>query len=317
MRKLIFVVMGLLAAGIVSAGQDNTIRLMPAWTPQSQFAGYYAAQELGFYAEEGLSVQIVHQGRNSAVSNLDELQAGAVDIAVASPIMALACSSEGSRVVNVLQLAQVSSLAIVCREPVKSIADLEGKKIGRWKHGYGDAIEIFIKKNGVSASWITFLGGVNLFIAGAVDATTCMTYNEYYTIKESIGNIPPQNVLRLSEYGYELPEDGLYVKEAYLAAHKAEIDAFCEATKRGWLWCMEHKKEAVEFVMQYAAMEGIRTNRLHQENMLDEFLRSLVNPRSGKVDFQHLDKEVYDSCVEGMLENNFISENISYGEFCR
>ena len=32
----------------------------PQWTAQAQFAGYYVAQEKGFYREAGLQVQIVH-----------------------------------------------------------------------------------------------------------------------------------------------------------------------------------------------------------------------------------------------------------------
>ncbi|MBR1539109.1 MAG: ABC transporter substrate-binding protein, partial [Bacteroidales bacterium] len=32
----------------------------PQWTAQAQFAGYYVALELGFYAEEGLDVKIEH-----------------------------------------------------------------------------------------------------------------------------------------------------------------------------------------------------------------------------------------------------------------
>ncbi len=39
---------------------ENTIVFTPQWTAQAQFAGYYAALELGFYKEEGLDVVIEH-----------------------------------------------------------------------------------------------------------------------------------------------------------------------------------------------------------------------------------------------------------------
>lgn len=38
----------------------QSINLTPKWTAQAQFAGYYVADKLGFYKEEGLDVHVVH-----------------------------------------------------------------------------------------------------------------------------------------------------------------------------------------------------------------------------------------------------------------
>ncbi len=37
----------------------QSINLTPKWTAQAQFAGYYVADKLGFYKEEGLDVHVV------------------------------------------------------------------------------------------------------------------------------------------------------------------------------------------------------------------------------------------------------------------
>mgnify|MGYP002225867349 CR=1 FL=1 len=36
----------------------QSINLTPKWTAQAQFAGYYVADKLGFYKEEGLDVHV-------------------------------------------------------------------------------------------------------------------------------------------------------------------------------------------------------------------------------------------------------------------
>ncbi|MAN71195.1 MAG: nitrate ABC transporter substrate-binding protein, partial [Rhodobacteraceae bacterium] len=46
----------MLVASIASASDDVTIQLK--WVTQTQFAGYYVAQDKGFYKEEGLNVTI-------------------------------------------------------------------------------------------------------------------------------------------------------------------------------------------------------------------------------------------------------------------
>ena len=48
----------LLIGALVAAADDNmtAVRIQLQWVPQAQFAGYYVAQELGFYEAVGLDV---------------------------------------------------------------------------------------------------------------------------------------------------------------------------------------------------------------------------------------------------------------------
>jgi NitT/TauT family transport system substrate-binding protein len=65
MRKLIrWIIVAVVAicssVAQTATAQDGTIVFTPQWTPQAQFAGYYVAQELGFYRDAGLNVTIEH-----------------------------------------------------------------------------------------------------------------------------------------------------------------------------------------------------------------------------------------------------------------
>src|SRR5687767_12619668 len=44
------------------APTEATVRLQLQWEPQAQFAGYFAADREGYYAEEGLTVEFVRGG---------------------------------------------------------------------------------------------------------------------------------------------------------------------------------------------------------------------------------------------------------------
>src|SRR6185436_1890474 len=44
------------------AAEAANVRLQLQWTPQAQFAGYFAADKQGYFAEEGLEVEIVDGG---------------------------------------------------------------------------------------------------------------------------------------------------------------------------------------------------------------------------------------------------------------
>ena len=89
MKKFITVVMGLLLAlrhlQMLTATNDVTIQLK--WVTQSQFAGYYVAQDMGYYEEEGLNVTITPGGPDLAPMTV--LASGNADVVLTDAI----CSS--------------------------------------------------------------------------------------------------------------------------------------------------------------------------------------------------------------------------------
>ena len=67
-----------LTASMASAADDVTIQLK--WVTQTQFAGYYVAQDKGFYKEEGLNVTIKAGGPD--IGPMSVLAGGGADVAV-------------------------------------------------------------------------------------------------------------------------------------------------------------------------------------------------------------------------------------------
>ncbi len=67
-----------MVAGPTLAAEKLILQLR--WVPQSQFAGYYAAQDRGFYAEEGLDVEIRAGGPK--IDPADIAAAGQADVIV-------------------------------------------------------------------------------------------------------------------------------------------------------------------------------------------------------------------------------------------
>ena len=49
-------------APATTAPEAASVRLQLQWTPQAQFAGYFAADSQGFYEAEGLTVEMVDGG---------------------------------------------------------------------------------------------------------------------------------------------------------------------------------------------------------------------------------------------------------------
>ena len=102
MKKVVSFIVGAIVAlnaSIVSAADDVTIQLK--WVTQTQFAGYYVAQDKGFYEAEGLNVTINPGGPD--IGPMSVLAGGGADVAVDWMPSALAAREKGFANVNIAQ----------------------------------------------------------------------------------------------------------------------------------------------------------------------------------------------------------------------
>lgn len=90
---------GLGAAPVFADGHANTVTLQLQWVTQAQFAGYYVAEEKGFYDEEGLDVTILAGGPDIAPPQV--LAGGGADAMLNWMPSALAAREKGLPVVNI------------------------------------------------------------------------------------------------------------------------------------------------------------------------------------------------------------------------
>ena len=290
---------------------------VPQWTPQAQFSGFYVAQEKGFYAEEGLDVEIRHIGTNSSENPMDLLLGGEAQIVGQQLIQSIIARADGRKILNVMSITQESGLCCVSRNPISEPKELDSLKVGRWKVGYADFCDMLETYSGITVNWVPFLNGINLYIYGAVDATLCYTFSELISLNLAIGDIPDDHIIRFSEFGYDCPEDGLYVTEDYYSNNKESVDKFVRASIKGWEYAREHKGEALEISWKYVQEGNITTNREHQRRMLEEYLRLQMNKNTGFADFAPVTEELFDKIVGALLETGYITNKVEYNELVR
>lgn len=290
---------------------------VPQWTPQAQFSGFYVAQEKGFYAEEGLDVEIRHIGTNSSENPMDLLLGGEAQIVGQQLIQSIIARADGRKILNVMSITQESGLCCVSRNPISDPKELDSLKVGRWKVGYADFCDMLETYSGITVNWVPFLNGINLYIYGAVDATLCYTFSELISLDLAIGDIPDDHIIRFSEFGYDCPEDGLYVTEDYYSNNKESVDKFVRASIKGWEYAREHKEEALEISWKYVQEGNITTNREHQRRMLEEYLRLQKNKNTGFADFAPVTEELFDKIVGALLETGYITKKVEYNELVR
>lgn len=311
MRQYIFFLLLILL--YVPTIQGQRITITPKWTAQAQFTGYYVADKMGFYKEEGLDVRIIHPAISE--SSFSVLQNGKSQVAVMNLSFALTARASSAKIINIMQTSQENSLMLVSRHPLNDIASLKQKDIAVWNHLSQNLLDRISARYQLNCKWIRFNSGVNLFLAGAVDICLVGSYNEYLQLAEYGLRPDDTYLLHFSDYGYDLPEDGLYVTDEFYQAHPDIIPKLVRASIRGWEWANEHKEKALDIVMDIVHENNIGTNRYHQRKMMEEILRLQVDKSCNKRTYL-LSPEDFESASDILL-NGQERENIHYTDFVK
>ena len=287
------------------------ITFTPQWTPQSQFAGYYAALDLGYYAQAGIDVNITHPTKTYTSFNM--LLDGSSDIITSELVQAVVATDNDIRLVNLLQTTQHSTLVLLAREKgIRRISQLAGCRIGIWQAGFSEIPQMLDEEQKLGIEWIKFINPLNLYISGAIDATLAKSYSEQVLFHMS--GITPGSVLKFSERGFDYPEDGLYVSEAFYKKNPELCRKFAEASRKGWEWVRNNRKEALDIVMKYVKAENIPTNIYNQKIMLDTVLDAQEDEK-GQAPSYTLSKEALDNLNKRLLGHGYISEPVEYKRF--
>ena len=294
----------------ISGIQAQKIVFTPQWTAQAQFAGYYVAQEKGFYREAGVEVEIVHPSvTQSAMTRMFNKTSQATTLQLCQ---AMELADSGTELVNILQTSMNNAMVIVSargKDPLKQ----KGERVGIWSVGFGQLAICMSIKEGLDYDWVRFSTNVNLFVSGALDATLAMSYNEYYQLLQAGMQLTDENVYRFCDHGYNVQEDGLYVTLDYYRKHKDQARRFAKASRRGWEWAVEHPEETLDIVMKYVKSNRVATNRIMQRLMLKEVLRLQIDRESKKREFR-LRPDMVKRASYLMAENGMLQREVKYEE---
>ncbi len=116
-------------SAVVSAA-TTALTIGLTYVPDIQFAPMYVAKEKGYFAEEGLDVELRHHGAQEAL--LGALEAGDEDIVFAGGDEMMQGRSEGIDVVDWATMYQQYPVTLIVPEDsdIRTAADIKGRKVG-------------------------------------------------------------------------------------------------------------------------------------------------------------------------------------------
>jgi NitT/TauT family transport system substrate-binding protein len=266
-------------AAMISSVADatDTLRVRLDWTPWGDQVPFHLAVKKGWYAKQGLDVQL--EDGNGSVSTVQIVGNGAYDLGHASLATMAIARSKGLRVKAVAGFIRQNDIGLMIGKDtgVNSPKDLKGKKLtftaGSLETPFLDR---FIAAGGLTRNdlELTNVDAANkgtLYMSGRVDGA----FSSAPFMQPIFDRQRPTVTIKFSDYGLEFPSFGLFATEATIAAKRDQIRKFASVTAGAWQYILNgHEAEGVQ-----AIMEARPQAKLDAQVLLDQIkiLRGLVS----------------------------------------
>ncbi|WP_338886088.1 ABC transporter substrate-binding protein [Rhodococcus sovatensis] len=266
------------------ADGNATVKLQLQWFKQGQFAGYLAALDQGFYADQGLNVEILDGGTDIVPQTV--LAQGQADYAIAWVPKALASREAGAGITDVAQIFQRSGTlqASFATENITGAVDLRGKTVGNW--GYGNEFELFagMTEAGLNpSSDVTLVQqqfDMNGLLSGDIAAAQAMSYNEYAQLLETVNPATGQlytaadfTTIDWNDEGVAMLQDAIWANTEKLSddAYREQTVKFIAASLQGWSFCRDNVEQCRDITVAAGSTLGA-SHQLWQVNEVNKLI---------------------------------------------
>jgi NitT/TauT family transport system substrate-binding protein len=281
MASVILVVLGALGA-TARAEEAVTVRLK--WFNQAQFAGFYVAQESGYYRSAGLAVNIQPGGPDFPAVQM--ITGGNEQFGVTGADQILIARSKGVPVValGVIYRRNPFVLFSLAKSGIKVPADFIGKKVGLKIGGNEELIyRAVLAKAKVDKSQLTEIPvkfDITPLLTGTIDVWPGYLINEVLAAKEKSFGV---NIINPSDYGIDLYADTLFTTEAMIKEKPDVVRRFVAATLKGWDSAIAMPEEAAKITVK----SGDKLTYDHELAMMNASV-PLLKPDNKPIGFMDL-----------------------------
>ena len=246
------VILLILSALCAAAHANESVTVRLKWFNQAQFAGFYLAQEKGYYKAAGLDVNIQPGGPDFPAVQM--VTGGNEQFGVTGADQILIARSKGVPVVAVAVIYRRNPFVLfsLAKSGIKTPADYIGKKVGMKIGGNEELIYRAVLANArIDKSKLTEIPvkfDMTPLLTGTVDVWPGYLINEVLAAEEKGFAV---NIVYPSEYGIDLYADTVFTTEKMLKEKPDVVRSFVGATLKGWNTAIAAPEEAANITVRY------------------------------------------------------------------
>jgi ABC-type nitrate/sulfonate/bicarbonate transport system substrate-binding protein len=224
------------AASSGAPGGSGTIALQLSWIKNIEFAGEYFATQNGYYKKAGFDAVTLLAGGGSTTAE-EIVISGKALVGLSAPIGTAPAVLKGAPLKIIASTYQKNPFCLMSLQsgkPIRTVADLKGKRLGVQTGTNQTILDGFLKANNISKSEVTIVTtGFDIapLVSGKYDAHMSYTTNEPI-LAAAEGHKPV--LLVFADNGLPFVAETYTVLQQTIDTKRELLKAFLKAEIQGW-----------------------------------------------------------------------------------
>ncbi|MBL8103207.1 MAG: ABC transporter substrate-binding protein [Anaerolineales bacterium] len=237
---------------------NDKVNVQLSWFPSVEYAGFYAAIDQGYYADENIDVTLT--SGDPTIDVLNEVDSGNAQFGISTGDSLIIARAKQQNFLAVATIFRKSPLVVFSlqEEGIEKPSDLNGKKVGvispdlstTWDVQFLALLQSMgIDRNNLNFSTIEDYHGANELTSGNLDAMSGMFATNEPVMANMEGN--ELNLIYYQDYGVNVYANTLFVSEELAQSNPDLISRFVKATLRGYQFAIENPEAIAVLALNY------------------------------------------------------------------
>ncbi|MGE5629158.1 MAG: ABC transporter substrate-binding protein [Solirubrobacterales bacterium] len=312
---------GVLAAGIFTGCSSNKtakqtelkkVTVILDWVPNTNHTGLYVAKDKGYYAEEGLDVNII-QPSEGGTASLIAAGKGDFGVSYQEEVTMARTASEPLPVKAIAAIIQhnTSGFASPASKNIKTPKDFEGKTYGGWGSPSENAIlKAVMEKDGgdFSKLKIVDVGSEDFFAATKKNVDFEWIFEGWAGVQAKIQNESLNYIeLRKLNPAFDYYTPVIIASDSALQKDPELAKKFLKATTKGYEYAMTNPEDAANILVKNAPETDPKLALESQKYLADKYKAEA--PRWGE-----MKQSVWANYTKFLYDNKLITKQLDSKE---
>ena len=236
---------------------ENLIRIVLDWTPNTNHTGLYAALEKGWFEEEGLKVEIIQPPEDGA---LFLVGSGSAEFGIdfqetMGPAIAKGRDALPIQAVAAIISHNTSGIMSLAKSSIKRPADLSGKRYESWEMPLIDAlIREIVETDGGDFNSVIMIPNYSTDALSALLTDVDALWGYYaWEVTNAIVKGFDINFINLAGCNpvFDFYTPVIFANTNWLSKNREKAEKFMLAASRGYSFAIENPVESAEILLKY------------------------------------------------------------------